>query len=275
MVPLIYAAVVWWKGSLNLFDAGVLIAIYIAYLLVLRRVPPEEAEGIEELEVVPRTIAKAPRRIRIALIAGLFVGGGLLIYVSAEPFLGSLLAIAATLGVPSFVFVQWVAPLVSEFPEKVSAFYWARTVHRAPMALMNMVSSNINQWTLLAAMLPIVYSISRGQVSHIPLDAQQELELLMTIAQSLIGMVFLINMELAWWEAAALFSLWGVQFAFSPVPPGPGIIGFIAVHIHWWVTVAYLLWAAAALARMILGRRHPKAFRLFAHMWRTHIWPAR
>ena len=26
------------------------------------------------------------------------------------------------------------------------------------MALMNMVSSNINQWTLLAAMLPIVYS---------------------------------------------------------------------------------------------------------------------
>jgi cation:H+ antiporter len=275
MVPLIYAAVVWWKGSLNLFDAGVLIAIYIAYLAVLKRMPPEEAEGIEELEVVPRTIAKAPRRIRIALIFGLFVGGGLLIYLSAEPFLGSLLAIAATLGVPSFVFVQWVAPLVSEFPEKVSAFYWARTVKRAPMALMNMVSSNINQWTLLAAMLPIVYSISRGQVSHIPLDAQQELELLMTIAQSLIGMVFLINMELAWWEAAALFSLWGIQFAFSPVPPGPGLMGFIAVHIHWWVTVVYLLWAAVALARMLLGRRHPKAFRLFAHMWRTHIWPAR
>jgi hypothetical protein len=30
------------------------------------------------------------------------------------------------------------------------------------MALMNMVSSNINQWDLLAAMLPIVYSISMG-----------------------------------------------------------------------------------------------------------------
>ena len=101
--------------------------------------------------------------MRNLLIAGLLPGWGLLIYVSAEPFAGSLLAVSAALGVPTFVFVQWVAPFVSEFPEKVSAFYWARTIHRAPMALMNMVSSNINQWTLLAAMLPIVYSISRGR----------------------------------------------------------------------------------------------------------------
>ena len=47
-------------------------------------------------------------------------------------------------------FIQWVAPFLSEFPEKVSAFLWARRVTHAPMALMNMVSSNINQWTLLA-----------------------------------------------------------------------------------------------------------------------------
>ena len=143
------------------------------------------------------------------------------------------------------------------------------------MALMNMVSSNINQWTLLAAMLPIVYSFSRGTVSEIPLDSQQELELLMTIAQSLIGMIFLINMELAWWEAATLFSLWAVQFGFSPVPPGPGPIGFIATHIHWWVTVAYLVWAAAAIVRMAFGKRHPAAFRAFALMWHLHLRPGR
>ena len=172
---------------------------------------------------------------------------------------------------PSFLFVQWLAPLVSEFPEKVSAFYWARTVDRASMALMNMVSSNINQWTLLAAMLPIVYSISRGRLSLIPLDGQQELELLMTIGQSLIGMVFLIGMELTWWEAAALFCLWGVQFGFSPIPPGPGLAGFIARHIHRWVTVAYFAWAAAALARLALGQRRLEAFRLFGEMWRRHI----
>jgi cation:H+ antiporter len=272
LAPLVYVFFVWWKASLTVWDAAVLIGIYAAYLVVLSKLPPEAAEGAGELEVIPRSIVKSSPPVRILIITGLFVAGGGLIYFSAEPFLGSLLAISMALGIPSFVFVQWVAPLVSEFPEKVSAFYWARTVDRAPMALMNMVSSNINQWTLLAAMLPIVYSISRGAIAEIPLDAQQRLELLMTIAQSLVAMVFLINMELAWWEAAALFTLWGIQFAFSPVSPdAPGGIGFIATHIHWWVTVLYLLWAGLGTVRIFLGYRHPTAFRCFAHIWRAYV----
>jgi len=271
LVPLVYMTFVWWKESLNLIDAAVLILIYAAYLWVLQKMPPQQAEGIDDLERIPRSIVKAPRRTRIALIVGLFIGGGLLIYMTAEPFLASLLAISTVVGVPYFVFVQWVAPLVSEFPEKVSAFYWARTVDRSSMALMNMVSSNINQWTLLAAMLPIVYSVSLGAPSSIPFDERQQLELLMTLAQSLIGMFFLVNMELAWWEATALFTLWGIQFALSPVPPGPGFWGFVATHIHWWVTVAYLLWCALAFVRMLMGKRQPHAFRLFLAMWRQHV----
>src|SRR5205085_9388070 len=138
--------------------------------------------------------------VRNLAISILFLGGGALIYFMAEPFLGSLLAIATVLGVPNFVFIQWVAPFVSEFPEKVSAFYWARTVDRSSMALMNMVSSYINQWTLLTAMLPIVYSISMGAPTPITFDDQQEMELLMTLGQSVVAMFFLANMELAWWE---------------------------------------------------------------------------
>ncbi len=274
LVPLIYMVFVWWKGSLNLFDASVLVLIYTAYLLVLRRMPPEEAEGIEELERLPRTIVKSAPWKRNLTILGLFAGGGALIYYAAEPFLGSLLAISAALGVPSFVFVQWVAPFVSEFPEKVSAFYWARTIHRAPMALMNMVSSNINQWTLLAAMLPIVYSISRGTPSSIPFDDQQKLEILMTLGQSLVGMLFLVNMKLTWWEASSLFSLWFIQFAFSPMKPGPGFFGFMATHIHGYVTIAYFAWFAFGLLRYLMGRRQPEAFQLFGVMWRKHIWPS-
>jgi cation:H+ antiporter len=273
-VPVAYMAFVWAKGTLNVFDAGVLILIYVAYLVVLGKMPPQEAEGIDELELIPRSIVKSRRHVRNLLITLFFLGGGLLIYVSAEPFAGSLLAISAALGVPSFVFVQWVAPFVSEFPEKVSAFYWARTIHRAPMALMNMVSSNINQWTLLAAMLPIVYSFSRGAVSPIPFDDQQKLELLMTLGQSLVGMLFLVNMKLSWWEAGTLFSLWFTQFAFSPVKPGPGFAGFMAIHIHWIVTVVYFLWFGAGLLRYARGGRHPEAFRIFAVMWRRHVRPA-
>src|SRR5260370_15730101 len=167
LISLVYVASIWWKGSLNLWDAAILTAIYATCLLVLSKLPPEQ-EGIDELERIPRSIVLSPRPRRIAIIAGFFAAGAALIYFAAEPFLGSLLALSAVVGIPSFRAIQWVAPFVSEFPEMASTFYFARTVRRAPMALMNMVSSNINQWTLLTAMLPVVYSISRGSPSSIP-----------------------------------------------------------------------------------------------------------
>jgi cation:H+ antiporter len=257
LASLVWAFVVWIKGTLSVIDGVILIAVYLAYLWVLRHMPAAGHENIDELERIPRAIVTAPRKWRIVAIAGLFLIGGGLIYASAEPFLGSLLAVSTVLGVPNFVFVQWVAPFVSEFPEKVSAFYWARTVERASMALMNMVSSNINQWTLLAAMLPIVYSMSRGTPSTIPLDAQQSLELLLTLGQSLLSAIFLINMRLSWWEAAGLFGLWIVQFAFTTA-------------VHDIVTAVYFVWAFGEVARLVKHRRAP-ALHLFAEMWRKHV----
>ena len=139
--------------------------------MILRKLPPEAPESIDELEVVPRTIVTASRPIRIASIAGLFLAGALLIRYSAEPFLASLLAISTALGVSSFSAIQWLAPIVSEFPEMASTVYFARTVDRAPMALMNMASSNINQWTLVVAMLPILLSVQpRARVHHASLS---------------------------------------------------------------------------------------------------------
>ena len=270
LVPLLYIPVVVWRGSLNLFDALILTLIYAAYLAVLGKMPPQEEEGIEDLERVPRSIVLSPRPRRIALITLLFSAGGLLIYFTAEPFLGSLFAVSVILGVPQFVFIQWMAPLVSEFPEGASTFYWARTVHRAPMALMNMVSSNINQWTLLVAMLPIVYSMSAGTPSAIPLDDQQKLEVLMTLGQQLVGALFLVNMELAWWEAAALFVLWLVQFVFSAFG-GMTPLGQFGEHVRWGVTSVYFGWAAVEIVRMLAKKQKPPSFTEFARMWRAHV----
>ncbi len=271
IAPLIYILFVVWKGSLNLADSAVLTAIYAAYLLLLSKMPPEEEEGIDELERIPRFIVLSPRLRRIALIGGLFALGGFLIYVSTDPFVGSLFAISLRLGVPSFVFIQWVAPFVSEFPEGLSTFYWARTVYRAPMALMNMVSSNVNQWTLLVAMLPLVLSLRVGALAVLPLDGQQKLEVLMTVGQQLVGMLFLVNMELAWSEAAALFVLWSVQFAFSAIKPDAPFWGPLSLETRWWITVIYFAYAAWELLRILLGKRRPEAFTEFARMWRAHV----
>lgn len=260
IVSMLYSFYICWTATLDLIDAAVLIGIYCVYLYILSRMPAAEQESVEEMERIPRAIVTARRPVRIAAITGLFVIGGGVIYFAAEPFLGSLLALSTALGIPVFVFVQWVAPFVSEFPEKVSAFYWARTVEKAPTALMNMISSNINQWTLLAAMLPIVYSISRGSVSSIPLDAEQQTELLLTLAQALLGVLFLVEMKFQWWEAAGLFVLWFAQFVLSPV-----------ARVHQYFTFAYFGWAAADIFLIFTGRRKASAFTCFGAMWRLHM----
>ena len=257
MAPLAYAGVIAFKGTLSVYDAAVLVLIYVCYLLVLSRMPPEDPESVEDLEAIPRKIVTAPRRQRIAYITALFAGGGILIYASAEPFLASLLALSTLIGIPSFVFIQWVAPLVSEFPEMASTFYWARTVERAPMALMNMVSSNINQWTLLPAMLAIVYAWSVGAPEPIVFDEKQKLELLLTLGQALVGLLFLMNMRLAWWEAAVMLMFFAIPF----------------VDADWARPVAglYFGWAGVAVIRMFAGKRMPAALHYFAQVWRRHV----
>jgi cation:H+ antiporter len=259
LIPLLYMFYVLWSGTLTVIDAAILTAVYGAYLMILGRMPPESQEGIDDLELIPRTIVTSPRWRRIFLIALCFAVGGGLIYFTAEPFLASLMAMSVVLAIPSFVFVQWLAPVVSEFPELLSTFYFARTVTGAPMALLNMVSSNINQWTLLVAMLPVVFSMSLGTPTAIVLDPQQSEELLLTIAQALLGMLFLINMELSWWEAAGLFALWAVQLL--------SLNGELRVIMIW----VYFAWSAVELVRLLTGNRKPAAFIEFRRTWREHV----
>ena len=254
--PLLYFIVIVWKQSISWVDAVVLLLLYVAYLLVLLRNPPHAAE---ELEQAPRISQWAYRQRgwrQKAAIGALFAAGGLLLYFTAHPFLESMLALAGLLGVSQFVLVQWVAPFLSEFPEKVSAFLWARRVTHAPMALMNMVSSNINQWTVLAAMIPLVFGYSHyhhtGAWADFYFDAAQRSEIVLTLLQTGLGLVLLLNMEFDWFDATALFVLWVVQF-FEP-------------DLRDVVSVAYALWIAIAMGGFAIRGQAPLAPKYF---WET------
>jgi cation:H+ antiporter len=263
-VPILYFLFIWYKGTLEWYDSIILTAMYAAYLIILNKIPPQAEEKIEDMERVPRWILQQKPRPRLLMITTLFLGGGIILYFVAHPFLYSMLALATGWGISSFVFVQWVAPFLSEFPEKVSAFYWARRVKTAPMALMNMVSSNINQWTVLAAMLPIVFSLSAGQLRPIVFDHHQELEILLTISQSMLGMVLLSNMKFSWWEALAIFTLWGVQFVFSNADPR------VADLIKQVVTAIYFAWTALEVIAILVRRQMFEAFSIFPQLIREH-----
>jgi cation:H+ antiporter len=254
-IGVLWQFVVWWKGDLTVVDAAVLICIYVGYLWIMRRLPPEEAESIEDIAAVPRSIVRASRAKRNLAIAALFLGGGAGVFIVAEPFVRGLLGLSTMLGIARPVFIGWIAPVVSEAPEGISAYYWARDYERAPVALMNLVSSNISQWTLLAAMLPVVFSFSAGQVSPILFDSLQSRELILTLAQSLLAAMFLLNMELDWWEATGLFVLWAIQLVFSTGRTGD--------LVHLWVTWIYFLWCAVELGRLAGGNRKFRAWKQF------------
>jgi cation:H+ antiporter len=256
--PLVYFAVILLKGTFGWIDAGVLVLLYLGYLWVLLRNPPHDVEELAEAPRVARWAYSLPGWRRHAAIFGLFAAGGALLYVTAHPFLESMLAVAGLVGVSQFVLVQWVAPFLSEFPEKVSAFAWARRVTHAPMALMNLVSSNINQWTVLAAMIPLVYGYSHlhhhGVWADFHFDAPQQLELLLTLLQTALAMLLLANMEFDWQDASIIFVLWLAQFL---VP-------------RWReeVAVAYGLWMVILVGQYAVGARRFVVWKYFRVTWR-------
>src|SRR2546425_12957389 len=232
--PLLYFVVILLRGSFSWVDAGVLLALYVAYLWTLFRVAPRGADKLADAPAVSRWAYRQPGWRQKAAIGGLFAAGGGLLYATAHPFLESMLAVAGVFGVSQFVLVQWVAPFLSEFPEKVSAFYWARRVTHAPMALMNMVSSNINQWTVLAAMIPLVYGYSslrhHGVWLDFRFDDAQRLELLLTLLQSGLAVILLANMEFDWLDATIIFVLWLAPFLPPPLRgEGAGGLGIWVV----------------------------------------------
>lgn len=252
---LLYFVFIYFKGTLNILDGCVLSAIYFIYLYLLSKMPPQDKEQMEDLGRIPKFIARQPHPFNHIGIITFFVAGAGIIYFAAHPFLNSMLALAVSVGISQFVFVQWVAPFLSEFPEKLSAFYWARKVDKAPMALANFVSSSINQWTVLVATVPFIYSIGQGKIAFIVFDEHQKLEILLTIIQSYLGFLFLASMDFRFFEAAALFILWFAQF----------LVPSIRAEIIW----VYGAWALVETIRMVLNFRQRNAFSVSASLCKT------
>jgi cation:H+ antiporter len=203
------------KKSITIGDGAILGVFFLIYMSLLQKLPPESEERKEDLIALPRYVVNTPGKFERNLkILGLFLVGGLVMYAVAEPFLYSMEHVAVAFGISSFVFVQWVAPFLTEFPEKVNAFYWSRTIHLAPMALLNMISSKVNQWTLLIAVIPVMYSFSSGRIMAVPLDIHHQEEVLLSILMTFYGCAVLLKRKFTRGNAVVMFTLWFIQFIY-------------------------------------------------------------
>ncbi|MDO8688758.1 MAG: sodium:calcium antiporter [Dehalococcoidia bacterium] len=238
----LYAFTIPLKGSLSLFDTVVLLALFVTYLWKASR--SEQTEP--ELVGPPEMIASLTTTWRRAATLFMFLFSAALILSSAKPFAEGLVATGRSLGIDEFLLVQWLAPLASEAPEiVVAAIFVAR--NSASLALGTLVSSKVNQWTLLVGTLPLVYSIASGSLTPLPLDGRQSEEVLLTAAQSAFAVSMLLNFNLSRLEAGVLFFMFAAQLVFSD----PGIrYGFSAAYMV--MTVVILVRDRERLANLAL-----------------------
>ncbi len=206
-----YAFIVPLKGSLTLFDSAVLIGIFIWYIVLIIKKPVVD----EEIHGPAVAIANLPKNKRIVATWGIFAIAALVILADAEIFSESLVASGKLLGINEFLLVQWLAPIASEAPEFIVAITFVLRGN-AGVALGSLVSSKLNQWTLLVGMIPIVYAISSGTITPMPLAVNQLHELLLTAAQSAFAIALICGLVVGGKSAIALFVLFIAQFS-SPL----------------------------------------------------------
>jgi cation:H+ antiporter len=212
-VATVYSFLIPLKGTLSLLDTAVLLSIFGFYIVSASRAGMEEPElggPSETLGALP----KVPRRL---CTIALFAIAGLTIFLAAEPFAESLLATGRAHGVEEFILVQWIAPLASESPEFIVAILFALRGNPGA-SIGTLISSKVNQWTLLIGMLPLAYSASSGHVASMQLDRRQVEEVLLTASQSFFGVAVIANMRFSIVEALFVAGLFGSQLLFtSPV----------------------------------------------------------
>jgi cation:H+ antiporter len=200
------------KHSLSVFDSIALILMYVIYLWFLKKTPPAKEESAEEMEFVPKNISKIKSRFfRWICITSLFVAGGVIFYTMVHPFVETCEKIAIKMGLTTFVFIQWVAPFLTEFPEKLTVFYWAKNEKKAPIGLLNLLNANISQWTLLPAIIPIFYFFASGKYS-IEWDFLHRKEIALTMSQTVFLVTLLLDRNLSFWDSILIFLLWLIQF---------------------------------------------------------------
>jgi cation:H+ antiporter len=243
------------RSSLTLLDAAVFVSIYTAYLIRLSKAPPKKPHLIGPAALIG-AMGKARRRV-INVI--LFVVSAAVILISAEPFAEALVASGEDLGISTFLLVKWVAPLASEAPELLVAVLFAWRM-QASIGLGVLVSSKVNQWTLLVGTLPMVFALSSASFSGLPLGIQQRDELWVTATQSIFAVAVLASRSMSRPEAWVMMALFVGQLASSGIlPEHYAAPGRIAVGVIFLMAAAWVLRGDYARLKRLIhdGLRRP------------------
>lgn len=193
-------------GGMHLLIGILLIIIYCVYLW---RVSTSE-RGEPELEGTAAHVGALPKWVRRTFILIMLILAATVIFISAKPFGDSLVEAGIALNIDEYILVQWLGPIASEAPEFTLAFLFAAR-GKAVAALAILISSKLNQWTLLAGSMPIAYVIGGGDNAALPIVGRGASELWLTTAQTLLGVAILLALRWGAFSAVLMFGLFLVS----------------------------------------------------------------
>ena len=222
-------------GHIHLVLGLALLAWFGFYLYKLSRGDVEEPV----LVGTAAALGRLPGGGRRIAVIGLFAMSCALIVLCAAPFADNLVAAGTELGIDRFLLVQWLAPLASEAPEFIVATIFAAR-GKGTAAIATLISSKVNQWTLLIGSLPVSHLLGGGGFSLV-LDARQTEEVLLTATQTLMGVALILGLRFGRATAWALLVLFVAQF---PIASTQGRLLLCGIY------------TAVAIAGLIVNRRH-------------------
>jgi cation:H+ antiporter len=193
-------------GRIHIAFGIALLGWFGFYLYKLSRGDVEEPELIG----TAAALGALPDRVRRIAVATLFLLAAAVIVTCAKPFADNLIGAGTQLGIDRFLLVQWLAPLASEAPEFIIATIFASR-GKGDIAIATLISAKVNQWTLLVGSLPVAFMLGGGSAA-MHLDGRQIEEIVLTGAQTLMGVTLLLGLRFQRWTAWALLVLFAVQF---------------------------------------------------------------
>ena len=252
-----------------------LAAVFIgAYIFYLWRSSTQESEEPDLLGAAAMIGSFKPL-YRRAWVIGLFIYSAAVILIAAEPFVHGLRATGEALGISEFLLIQWLAPLASESPEIIVAVLFALRANPND-GLTTLISSQVNQLTLLVGSIVVVFSISAGQALNFPLDhfeptnffsritsefGLQSSEFLLTAVVAAFGLLLISTRVIKLWHGLTLlgiFVVYMLTLLFFPSIFG-GIDDVENVPLRMWASV--IIFGLAALMVALNWRRVVYVFR--------------
>ena len=274
VVATLLTIIVAFTKMIPIWLAVVFIGVYIFYLW---RSSTQESEEPDLLGAAAMIGSFRPVYRRL-WVAGLFIYSAAIILIAAEPFVHGLRDTGASLGISEFLLIQWLAPLASESPEIIVAVLFSLRANPNG-GLTTLISSQVNQLTLLVGSIVVVFSISSGQLLSFPLDyfeggfverlrdpfGLQSSEFLLTAAASTFAILLISTRIIKLWHGLALLGIFAaymvILLAFPDIFGGKDDVENVPLRL--WASI--IIFALAALLVALNWRRVVYVFKGVPH----------